>query len=222
MRSIRAPLWASAWRSVARVDLEGERVLAAAVDDSEHLALAPQAARGARAVGLAGLRRSVLWWLWLPWSACDGSDRGASGPGRPAVAGHMGWTTGGAGPIQALRFKAMSGEAQLMLMIAGMHLLGLVCVAVLIIPALREGPNLPPEPDSGSDDGGGWGPKRRRSRPTQPRGGIPLPDAVQARVRLRDHSRLADHHKRRGAARPASRAGARSARAERARARTRH
>src|ERR1700753_3871016 len=48
--------------------------------------------------------------------------------------------------------NAMSGEAQLMLMIAGMHLLGLVCVAVLIIPALREEPGAPPRNDSGSDD----------------------------------------------------------------------
>ena len=102
-----------------------------------------------------------------------------------------------------------------MLMIAGMHLLGLVCVAVLIIPALREGPNLPPKPDSGSDDGGGWGPKRPPKSPDKPRGGIPLPDAVQARVRLRDHSRLADHHKRLSAARPVSPAGARFAPAER-------
>jgi hypothetical protein len=91
----------------------------------------------------------------------------------------------------------MSGEAQLMLMIAGMHLLGLVCVAVLIIPALREGPGLPPKPDTGSDEGGGWGPKRPPKSPDSPRGGIPLPDAVPAGVRLRDHTRLADHHRKR-------------------------
>jgi hypothetical protein len=89
----------------------------------------------------------------------------------------------------------MSGEAQLMLMIAGMHLLGLVCVAVLIIPALREGPGLPPNPDGGSDDGGGWGPKSPPKSPDSPRGGIPLPDAVPAAVRLRDHGRLADRHR---------------------------
>ena len=41
----------------------------------------------------------------------------------------------------------MSGDAQLMLMIAGMHLLGLVCAAVLIIPDLRESPQFPlPQP----------------------------------------------------------------------------
>ena len=37
----------------------------------------------------------------------------------------------------------MSGEAQLMLMIAGMHLLGLVWVAVLIVRALGEDLGIP-------------------------------------------------------------------------------
>ncbi|HEY1508958.1 MAG TPA: hypothetical protein VGF93_08170 [Solirubrobacteraceae bacterium] len=91
----------------------------------------------------------------------------------------------------------MSGEAQLMLMIAGMHLLGLVCVAVLIIPALRDGPGMPPHPDSGSDDGGGWGPKAPPKPPDSPRGGIPLLDAEQASLRLRDHGRLADRRVKR-------------------------
>jgi hypothetical protein len=87
----------------------------------------------------------------------------------------------------------MSAEAELMLMIAGMHLLGLVCAAVLIIPALRDGQDFPPQPDPGSD--GGWG--RGPDRPPTPQdppggGGIPLPDAEQARIRLRDHRKLAD------------------------------
>jgi hypothetical protein len=87
----------------------------------------------------------------------------------------------------------MSGDAQLMLMIAGVHFLGLACAAVLLIPALRDGPNPPPRPsDSGSDDGWGHGPPRPPSPPEPPRGGIPLSDAEQSRVRLRDHGRLAD------------------------------
>lgn len=90
----------------------------------------------------------------------------------------------------------MSGDAQLMLMIAGMHVLGMVCVAVLLFPALREGP-APPGSDSGSDDGWGRGPGRPPQPPETPRGGIPLPDAVQARIRLRDDRRLADHLARR-------------------------
>jgi hypothetical protein len=84
----------------------------------------------------------------------------------------------------------MSGEAAMLLMIAGMHLLGLVCAAALLIPALR-GPDNPPPGDGGSD--GGWGRRKETPpRPSKPRGGLPLPDAVPARVRLRDHRRLAE------------------------------
>lgn len=80
-----------------------------------------------------------------------------------------------------------------MLIIGGLHLLGLACVAVLMIPALRDGPGLPPwNPDSGSDDGWGHGPEKPPKPPEPPRGGIPLDDAIPARVRLRDHRRLAD------------------------------
>jgi hypothetical protein len=85
----------------------------------------------------------------------------------------------------------MSGDAQLMLMIAGMHLLGLVCAVVLLLPALRDSPAPPPNSDGGSDGGGGRGPS-----PAPPSsgtgGGLPLPDAAPAQVRLRDHRRLAD------------------------------
>jgi hypothetical protein len=87
----------------------------------------------------------------------------------------------------------MSGDVQLLLMIAGVHVLGLACVAVLMIPALRDGP-LPPQgpSDSGSDEGWGRGPRKPPKEPDSPRGGIPLPDAVPARVRLRDHRKLAE------------------------------
>ncbi|HUO74473.1 MAG TPA: hypothetical protein VMU39_27125 [Solirubrobacteraceae bacterium] len=88
----------------------------------------------------------------------------------------------------------MSGEAQLMLMIAGVHLLGLACVAVLMIPALRDGPDSPPQAsDGGSDDGWGNYPRRPVSPRDVPGGGLPLPDAEPAHVRLRDHRRLGDH-----------------------------
>jgi hypothetical protein len=86
----------------------------------------------------------------------------------------------------------MSGDVQLMLMIAGMHLLGLVCAAALLLPALRGGNDLPPRRDSGSDDGWGHGPPSPRVPYDAPPGGLPLPDAVPARVRLRDHRRLPD------------------------------
>jgi hypothetical protein len=86
----------------------------------------------------------------------------------------------------------MSGDVELMLMIAGMHLLGLVCAAALILPALRNEPELPPRSDRDSDDGWGHGPPRPPEPSGAPRGGVPLPDADQARIRLRDHRRLGD------------------------------
>ncbi len=86
----------------------------------------------------------------------------------------------------------MAGDMELMLMIAGMHLLGLVCAAALLLPALRSGPDLPPRSDRGSDGGGGRRPPKTPTPSDPPRGGLPLPDAEPARVRLRDHRRLPD------------------------------
>lgn len=87
----------------------------------------------------------------------------------------------------------MAGDVELMLLVAGMHLLALVCAAALILPALRNGPDLPPRRDGGSDDGWGRGPRRPPTAPEDaPRGGLPLPDALPASVRLRDHRRLGD------------------------------
>ncbi len=73
-------------------------------------------------------------------------------------------------------------------------LLYLVCVfAVLFIPVLLGRRRPPPGPsDPGSDEGGGSGPRQPPTPPNAPRGGIPLPDAEPAPVRLRDHDRLAD------------------------------
>ena len=84
-----------------------------------------------------------------------------------------------------------------MLMIAGMHFLGLVCAVVLILPALRDRPDFPPRSDTGSDDGWGRGPDAPPKPPDPPRGGIPLLDAEQARVRLRDHRKLRESLPRR-------------------------
>jgi hypothetical protein len=58
------------------------------------------------------------------------------------------------------------------------------------VPALRNG-NEPPPPDFGSDDGWGRGGNPPPS-PRRPIGGLPLPDAEPAHIRLRDHRRLAD------------------------------
>jgi|SRR5579884_3059519 hypothetical protein len=86
----------------------------------------------------------------------------------------------------------MSGDVELMLMIAGMHLLGLIGAFALLLPALRGGPDIPPHTDRDSDDGWGHGPPKQPTPFDLPTGGLPLPDAAPARVRLRDHRRLAD------------------------------
>src|SRR5438270_1445881 len=84
----------------------------------------------------------------------------------------------------------MTGETQLLLWIAGVHLIGLVCIAVLMIPALREPPDEPWNADG--EDGWGNEPRRPQAPPRRPFGGLPLPDAAPARVRLRGHERLSD------------------------------
>ena len=85
-----------------------------------------------------------------------------------------------------------------MLWIAGVHLLGLACVAVLLVPALKENPETPRRRSDGeNDDGWGRGPKPSPSPPEPPRGGIPLPDAEPARVRIREHGRLGDRQPQR-------------------------
>jgi hypothetical protein len=90
----------------------------------------------------------------------------------------------------------MSGAA-LMLWIAGVHLLGLGCVALLMFPALRDNPVAPERRPDDGEDGWGRGPKRPPSPPEPPRGGIPLPDAQPARVRLREHGRISERTPRR-------------------------
>ena len=86
----------------------------------------------------------------------------------------------------------MAGDLQLMLIIVGMHLLGLVCAAALLLPALRGGPEFPPRTDQDSDGGWGHGPPKPPTPSDVPSGGLLLPDALPARVRLRDHHRLGD------------------------------
>lgn len=84
----------------------------------------------------------------------------------------------------------MSGDLELMLVVVGMHLLGLVCAGALLLPALRDRPDLPPRTDQDSDGGWGHGPPKPPTPTDAPSGGLLLPDASPARVRLRDHRRL--------------------------------
>jgi len=66
----------------------------------------------------------------------------------------------------------------------------LLVLTIVFLPVLLRRPAPPKDPpDSGPDDGGSPRPPRR---PDLPPGGIPLLDAQQARMRLRDHGTLAD------------------------------
>jgi hypothetical protein len=87
----------------------------------------------------------------------------------------------------------MSEGVQLVLWIAGVHLIGFLCVAVLLLPALREDPGTAGggQLDEG-EDGWGRGPRTPPTPPAPPRGGLPLPDAVPAAVRLREAGRLGE------------------------------
>lgn len=72
----------------------------------------------------------------------------------------------------------------------------LVLVTVLVAPTLLPRnvlypPPPPPSSDADDDDGGGRGPDKPPRTPEGPRGGLPLPDADPARVRIRDHRRPA-------------------------------
>jgi hypothetical protein len=84
-------------------------------------------------------------------------------------------------------------EVQLLLWLTGIHVVGFVCVGLLILPALREDQDPPSGEDSGSSDDG-WGnlPNGRPNSGGWPGGGIPLPDAEQSAVRLREPGRLSD------------------------------
>ncbi len=72
----------------------------------------------------------------------------------------------------------------------------LLLVTILLAPVLLPRNILyPPDgggaaEDSDSDGGGGGGPQPEPPRPPEaPRGGLPMPDAHPARVRIRDHVR---------------------------------
>lgn len=87
----------------------------------------------------------------------------------------------------------MADETLLVALLGGLHLLGFGFAALLLLPCLQD-ERLAPSTHPGEDEEGGGGGSDRLG-PIVPRGprpgGIPLPDAVPARVRLRDHRRLA-------------------------------
>ncbi len=88
----------------------------------------------------------------------------------------------------------MGDETLLVALLGGLHLLGFGFAAVLLLPLMRDERIVPLAHRGEEEDDGGGG--NDRVAPTPPRGpkpgGIPLPDAVPARVRLREPARLAD------------------------------
>jgi hypothetical protein len=89
----------------------------------------------------------------------------------------------------------MSPDQELILIFGALHLVALCMGVVLFVMFLRSDATKawkPPEDDE-PGGGGGGGNDRVGDRPKpRPPGGIPLPDAVPAAVRLRGHDRLFD------------------------------
>ena len=86
--------------------------------------------------------------------------------------------------------------------VAGIDPLGLFYVllvfSIAFFPLLLKGPGSSKrESDSDSDDDPGKGPPDPPPAPKAPQGDTPLPDAEPARIRLRDHGRLAHGSARR-------------------------
>ena len=84
----------------------------------------------------------------------------------------------------------MVREGGLILLLTGVHALGLALLCGMLWLSFRADDNAP-----GEDDGdGGWGNDRTGPEDSRgPRdGGLPLPDAKPARVRLREPGRLAE------------------------------
>ena len=84
-------------------------------------------------------------------------------------------------------------DEELMLIFGALHLVALALGGVMLrhVPALGHARTAGRTGDE--EDGGGGGSDRITDRPkTSPPGGIPLPDAEPAPVRLRGHERLAD------------------------------
>jgi hypothetical protein len=86
----------------------------------------------------------------------------------------------------------VSPDAELVVLLAGLHLLGFLFAAVLLFVLMRADTASAWSPPEEEDDDGG-NDRRPRPEPRGPRGGgLPLPDAVPAKVRLRGPERLGD------------------------------
>ena len=87
----------------------------------------------------------------------------------------------------------MSPDAELMLIFGVLHLFAVALGALLFVMFLRSEATRQWRPPEDDDGGGGGGNDRVTDKPKgSPPGGIPLPDAVPPRLRLRSHERLRD------------------------------
>ncbi len=89
--------------------------------------------------------------------------------------------------------ELMSPDEELMLIFGALHLVALALGVLLFVLFLRSDAGDGHDPPDEDEGGGGGGSDRISDAPkTSPSGGIPLPDAEPAPVRLRGHERLAD------------------------------
>jgi hypothetical protein len=99
----------------------------------------------------------------------------------------------------------MSSDEELVLIFGVLHLVALALGILMFVLFLRSD-TADGRQDPEDDEGGGGGSDRiQRGPKTSPPGGIPLPDAVPAPVRMRGPGRLADllpPHQRRRVAEP--------------------
>src|SRR3954464_6097846 len=92
----------------------------------------------------------------------------------------------------------MSPDEELMLIFGSLHLVALALGVLLFVMFLRSDAQDGGEGPEEDDGGGGGGSDRISGAPkTSPSGGIPLPDAEPAPVRLRGPGRLPDPHPQR-------------------------
>jgi hypothetical protein len=99
----------------------------------------------------------------------------------------------------------MAPDDGLIVIFASLHLVALVLGGLLFAMFLRsDSESGSREPDDEDDQGGGGNDRLGGSNPkTSPSGGIPLPDAQPAPVRLRGPGRLADLRPQRARRAPA-------------------
>ena len=86
----------------------------------------------------------------------------------------------------------MSPDAELMLIFGTLHLIAVALGALLFVMFLRSEATKPWQPPDEDDGGGGNDRVPTRTPRSSPPGGLPLPDAVPAALRLRSHERLHD------------------------------